>query len=527
MVHSRTTDFDHGWGAVPVTTMTKAETRDSGLVRAVMGALVLLALGVTVLVAQDVPDQLTLEDAIRLAKENNPIYLSTRNDVGTADWQVREAYGAFLPDLRANAAAAYTEAGIQRIGTLDFGAQSTDWYSSNYSLSMSWTLNGNTLFGVQNARASRRATEALVEAAEFNLESMVALQYMATLRMRDGVDVAQRQLDRARQNFQIVRARVSSGASAGTDGKQAEVELGRAEVGLIQAQRQQREAGAMLAEQVGIIVYADEVRLASEFTVFEPTWDREALIQQALTNHPSLNAAQAQLGASKAAVRQAASQYFPTLTFTTAVRGNTLQALNQEFISNGVISQQDGLRSNCEFMNALNAGLTQPLPGFEVQNCSGFVATNAMIQGALDKNASFPWDFTKTPISFALNISIPVFTGFTRQRQMAQAREAAEDAAHSQRAEELRLRTAVTQAYDNLVVQHQVIQLEERNRQVAEEQLQLQQRRYALGAAALLELMDAQTTVSTADQAYLNALYDFHWNLIRLEAAVGQPLRSR
>ena len=130
-------------------------------------------------------------------------------------------------------------------------------------------------------------------------------------------------------------------------------------------------------------------------------------------------------------------------------------------------------------------------------------------------------------MSFTLTVSIPVFTGFTRQQQVAEAQQAAEDAEHGQRAEELRLRTAVTQAFDNLTAAHRVVQLEERNRQVAEEQLQLQQRRYSLGAAALLELMDAQTTVSTADQAYLNAVYDFHWNLIRLEAAVGQPLRSR
>ena len=41
----------------------------------------------------------------------------------------------------------------------------------------------------------------------------------------------------------------------------------------------------------------------------------------------------------------------------------------------------------------------------------------------------------------------------------------------------------------------------------------------------MLELLDAQTSLTTADQAYLNALYDFHWNLIRLEAAVGRSLR--
>ncbi len=85
----------------------------------------------------------------------------------------------------------------------------------------------------------------------------------------------------------------------------------------------------------------------------------------------------------------------------------------------------------------------------------------------------------------------------------------------------------MTNAYDNLVAAYQVIQAEQRNQELSEEQLQFQQRRYALGAAGLLELMDAQTTVTTSDQLYLNALYDFQFNLIALEAAVGQPLPSR
>jgi hypothetical protein len=181
------------------------------------------------------------------------------------------------------------------------------------------------------------------------------------------------------------------------------------------------------------------------------------------------------------------------------------------------------------FMNLHKRGnrLTAPLPGYEYADCSGFVATEGMIQSALAQNSAFPFDFTKTPVSVSLNVSIPIFTGFRRQRQVAQASQLAEDAVHNQRAEELRLRTAVTQAYDNLVAAYQVVGLEERNQQVAEEQLELQQRRYTLGAAALLELMDAQTSVTTADQAYLTAVYDFHWNLIRLEAALGQPLRTR
>ncbi len=62
---------------------------------------------------------------------------------------------------------------------------------------------------------------------------------------------------------------------------------------------------------------------------------------------------------------------------------------------------------------------------------------------------------------------------------------------------------------------------------VSEEQLQFQQSRYAVGAADLLLLMDAQTNLSTAEQGYLNAVYEFHYSLIALEASAGQSLRSR
>jgi outer membrane protein len=163
----------------------------------------------------------------------------------------------------------------------------------------------------------------------------------------------------------------------------------------------------------------------------------------------------------------------------------------------------------------------------QLKDCSALAFNDERRASALASNRVFPFSFDKLPLSVSFQVSIPVFTGFSRQRQVAEANNLAEDARHSLRAEELRIRTAVTQAFDNLTAAYQVVQLEGRNRSLAEEQLQLQQRRYALGAAALLELLDAQTSLTTADQAYLNAVYDFHWNLIRLEAAVGQSLRPR
>lgn len=472
--------------------------------------------------AQEAPPTLTLEEAIRLAKDFNPAYQSTANDRSAADWRLREAYSGFIPTANANSSFGWVEGGAQRFGTVDLGTSGTDWYQSYYNLSINWQLDGSTVFGVPAARANQRAVDARIAAAEFDLEAQVAMQYMAVLRAQDGVAVARRQLDRAGQNLQIVRSRVSSGAAAGTDGKQAEVDLGRAEVGLIQAQRQYREGMALLAERLGTALDED-TRLASSFPVFEPRWERDELMAQAMADHPSLRAYVAQERAAGAAAKQAASSYFPTFSLSSRFQGVTQEATNRAFVVGQAQDYWASRRSNCEFSNALVRGV--PGLGGEIQDCGQLAFTDQRRSEALSSNSVFPFNFTKLPLQLTLQVSIPLFTGFSRQRQVSEAYNLAEDAKHSRRAEELRLRTAVTQAFDNLSAAYEVVQLEGRNRSLAEEQLQMQQRRYALGAAALLELLDAQTSLTTADQAYLNAVYDFHWSLIRLEAAVGRPLR--
>lgn len=489
------------------------------------GAVLALLAGTAAAVGgQEGPARLTLDEAIRLARENNPAFLSTQNDRAAADWQLREAYSGFLPTASANSSFGWVEGGAQRFGTVDLGSSGTDWYQSYYNLSVNWTLDGGTVFGLPAARANQRAVDARIEAARFDLESQVALQYMAVLRAQDGVEVARRQLDRAAQNLQMVRSRVGSGAAAGTDGKQAEVDLGRAEVGLVQARRQHREGMALLAERLGVAL-PDDAELSSSFQVFEPSWDRDALMAMAMEEHPSLRAFAAQERAAGAAAKQAASRYFPTFSLTSRFQGTTQQATNRDWVLGQVRSSFDRSLDACRFQNALLAAVPT-LPG-SAENCSRFVYTDDVGQAALAENSVFPFDFTRLPLQLTFQVSVPIFTGFSRQRELSQAQNLAEDARHGRRAEELRLRTAVTQAFDNLTAAHTVVQLEERNRSLAEDHLQMQRRRYALGAAALLELLDAQTSLTTADQAYLNALYDFHWNLVRLEAAVGRTLRPR
>ena len=487
---------------------------------------VVAALVAAPLAAQQAAAQLTLEDAIALAKGSNPGFRSTQNDQAAANWQVREAYAQFLPSVDANLTGAWQEAGQQRVGTIVFDDQITDWYFSQYGINLGMTINGNSIFAIPNARANSRATEARISAAEFNLESQVAFQYMTVLRAQEGFAVAERQLERAQQNLEIVRTRVATGASAGTDGTQAEVELGRAEVGLIQAERDLRQARLVLSEQVGVVVDESTV-LASEFEVFEPDFDVEQLMGMALDAHPSLVAMRAQESAAEASARQAStSQYLPTLRLNARFSGQAQEALNRQYVMRQVENRAEGRIENCQFGNVLAGGLNGGFPGYP-QDCTQFNATDADFQAALAQNNAFPFDFTPVPAQLSATLSIPIFSGFSRERQVSQARNAAEDAEYDRRAEELRLRTAVRSTYDNLDSAYRLVQAEGRNLELSEEQLLLQQRRYALGAAGLLELLDAQSALSQAEQGYLSALYDFHYNLIALEASVGQTLRPQ
>ena len=81
-----------------------------------------------------------------------------------------------------------------------------------------------------------------------------------------------------------------------------------------------------------------------------------------------------------------------------------------------------------------------------------------------------------------------------------------------------RLLVSGTTAFD-------VVQVEERNREVAAEQLELSRQRYTLGADNFLVLLDAERTMADGERAYLDGLYAFHVELANLEAAVGQQLR--
>ena len=470
---------------------------------------------------------LSLEEAIQIARQNNPAYLTVVNDAGPADWAERQAYAGILPTAGAQMSGGYQAPGTPNFGVFtasDIGIGKTPaYYSSSYGIFLGLTLSPGTFFEMKRARRARQATDATIRAEAFELASTVTVAYLAALRGEDAVELAQRQLEQAEETMELAQARVDVGEAIPLDGKQAQVGLGRAQVALLQAQNLQESQQRRLAQQLGVRL-PDSVSLTSEFELFEPAWTVEELVAEALPNHPQLRSLRARASAAKANLRSEQGSYLPTLQLSAGWSGFAREVGDPDRLIEDAHDNMAGRRENCEFLNRISAGLSEPLPD-RPQDCSKLVITPEQEALALRNNDVFPFGWNEQPMTLSATVSLPLFTRFNRQLQVAQARNQAEDADYQRRAAELDLRAAIAERLGGLEVAYDVYQIEQANYQAAQDQVELARERYRLGAGTFLDLLNAQAIQATADRDLLNARYTFHEQLVGLEAAVGRQLR--
>lgn len=477
------------------------------------------------LAAQQAPATMSLDEAVQLARRYSPSYRQQANDESVADWSVRAAYGQLLPTLSVGGGLSWRGGGTPRIAGLsgdELGLSRTpDYLFSDYSISLGWSVSGGTFFRMAQERAAREATTARIEAAAYTLETNVTRQYLAALRARDAVELAQRELASTDEALKLAQARFEAGAAPRMDAAQAEVERGRAEVTLLQAQAAEETEKLRLLQAIGMDL-DQTVELTTELSVFEPTWTLEELSHAAMQNHPQLMAARAAESSGRAAARAARMSYLPTISVGGGWSGYTQRSQDQSYLITQAQSSAQRSIDSCERTNDLYSRLANPLPP---QDCAALAFTEADRAAIISSNSLFPFDFTGQPPSFGLSVSMPIFNGFQREAQVQQASAAAEDAKHQRREEELNRQATVATSYLAVQTAYRAVGIEERNVGAAAEQLELARERYRLGAGSILELTQAQATMARADQAHLAALYSFHENLADLESAVGRSLR--
>lgn len=490
-----------------------------------------LALGSLLLAAdvrgqEPVPPSLSLEEAVRLARSGNPGFRAARNDAVLADWNVRQAWGQLLPQATASAGVQWQGPGEQQLGSLTLGdlgfTNQPSYYFSNYRLGLSYTLDWATLKGPAQARADREVTAAQIGLAGANLESQVTSAYVEALRQQELLRIAELQLENSEYNLRLAQAQLEVGAVTPIDVGQAEVQVGRSAVQVLQARNGLATARMRLLQQLGQPMGQD-FELTTTFELSEPTWTEAELEDMAVAQNPTLVQRRRARESADIGVSSARSSYFPTLSISTGWSGFAREASSTESQILQAQSQIAGAISQCIATNEIYSRLNPPLPA---QDCSRIAFTDAQRQRIIDQNDQFPFGFQQSPPTISLQLSVPIFTGLSRQRNLEAARVQREDMIEQVREQEIALDADIAIGIANVRTAYQSALLEERNRALADQQLTLARERYQLGEITFVDLVDAQTVLAQAEADRLAAVYAYHDLVTALEALVGQPLRN-
>ena len=476
------------------------------------------------------PPQLTLEDAVATARQNNPAFQVAQNQRGVRDWDVKSAYGSLIPTLSANAGVSWQQGGGAQqfaggITSAQLGfVNQPSYYFSSYGLGLNYDLNGQTILQPGQAKASRDATVADIRTADANLVLGVTQAYLNVLLERERLRVAQEELERAEYNVRLSEGRRQVGSATIIDVQQAEVAVGRAEVAILEASSARVAQRFELLRRLGVNLNQDVELDSSPFELFEPDFEAEGLYGLALDMNPALAALQANRLASDYDVKIARSAYLPNLNVFASLAGFTQQAGSSDFlVAQGQASAQNQMQQ-CAALNELFVRLADPLP---TQDCNAFAFTDAQRAAIEDSNGSWPFSFTSQPARVGLTIQVPIFQGLGRQRNVEAASVQRSDMDHRIREQELALQAEIGAGLARMTAAYQAALIEQRNQTLADEQLRLAREQYQLGFTSFVELVEAETVKAQADRELIAAVFGYHDNLARLEAVVGTTLRNR
>ncbi|HUQ18549.1 MAG TPA: TolC family protein [Gemmatimonadaceae bacterium] len=463
---------------------------------------------------------LSLDEAIQLAKRNNPLHLSTLNNRSSADAAVRSAYGALLPNADASFTALRQQGGRQIFNGGSFGA-SSDVNQSQYNIGIGYRLNSASLVTPRLQRASRNAVEADITGSAEVLRAQVTQQYLTTLQAEDRAKLQDTLLVAAKSQVVLAQARALVGSGTQLDVSRAEVAFSQQQVQLLQARNQIDIEKLKLFQLLGIDQPADVV-LTTQFKVEPQPLSLPELLASAKEKNPVILALRSRERVADLNVRRAKGEYSPTLSINTGISGYTYAFTNSNFPVQQALAEATASQAACIRTEEVRAALNL---SNKLAACSAIGLSDAQIADLRHQNSQFPFRFQNAPKSISATLSLPLFDGFAREERVQEAQVNSADARYNVRARELAIVADVTAAYLTLKTAEKTSALQEQNSAKAKIELKFTQDRYRNGQANFVDLVESRAAYERAESDRINAIYDYHKAFAALESAVGRPLR--
>ena len=429
--------------------------------------LVILLAAPAVLAAQQRVDstyrQVTLAEAIRLAKENYVSSVTSANAIRSASNQVRAARANYLPTLALSAG--QSKSAGDRLGQSgQLVGYASNWaYNTGVSAGLTLFDGGKTAADIRARRADVSTAEANQVNSQASLIFNVKTAYNSVLAANEQEAVARASLAVAQQNLAMTVARVNAGAANVADSLQQVVNVGSAQISILSAQQAARVANGTLSRYVS----ATYLVTANPSDTTEPPHapiDSASLVAMALDG-PSIRALQATLSSNEAARRSARATYFPSISASASFGGN-------------------------------GTGNFYGLGG-----------------------DAYPYNR-----SLSLRASYDIFNRYQRENQVQTAEINIENTQANLRDAKLgNLQQIITQIglIRNAEEQLRLYQISVR---AAEEALRVNQQRYAAGVGTLVDVLTAQSSLVSARFNLVRARLDYRNARAQIEQVIGRDL---
>ncbi len=261
--------------------------------------------------------EITLDEAVRAAAACHPTLARSRQSLVAAEAQLQQAGGARWPQVSASAGYHRRTANTQAGG---FSTRTTPGYTASLGLDLLVYDFGRTPALIRAAAARCAAAVEDLRSAENTVRFDVRSAFFNLGKARELRQVAEESVRQYQENLEQVRAFVEVGRRTRYDVTKAEVDLGNAQMTLIETRNAEAAAQAALATSIGLA--ENPGWRAGAGSLEDIPGGVVEWMERARKLNPDLCALTAQETAASAAVDEAIASLYPSFSLRADMSGS-------------------------------------------------------------------------------------------------------------------------------------------------------------------------------------------------------------
>jgi outer membrane protein len=406
-----------------------------------------------------------LQKCIDTALQNNYGVIAARNTYDVSGWNLYSAYGEILPSvgISVNRQFNWSTGEIEINGVPVTAVGKSTRYGGSLSIGQSYRgLGISTLANIGYNRAQRRSNYYGYLASQNDLVLSIKEAYFNAIKAKMLVDVSLDAVKDGEEQLKVAQSRYELGSASLSDVLKAKVLRSNAKLDLITAENNQKLAIANLSFVMGIDVN-EEFDVADDLpdATIDITYDQA--LNEALTKNPSYRKAEFNLSAAKSQLWMAKANILPTLSLS--------------------LSHSTSVNSSADLFN------------FEKKDASYY---------------------------FGASLSFNVFNNLSDATSIVANKKSVSTSEELLKNTMNSVALDVKQAYLDVQLNMETMNLNDESVAAAQEDLNIVREKYNLGAATMLEVLDAEVSFKQAQVNKVQALFDYNLAISRLENVMGK-----